>query len=160
MGPIYVKIGQVLSSRSDLLPVAYTTALARLQDGIEPFSFGEVEKIVEEELGVRLSKAFSEFEATPLATASLGQVHHARLRTTADGRPGRDVVVKVQRPNMRDELNTDLGALQDIAEFLDERTDMDKRQHFVEMLAEFRKNLVRELDYRQEAHNLIEIGGT
>jgi predicted unusual protein kinase regulating ubiquinone biosynthesis (AarF/ABC1/UbiB family) len=158
MGPIYVKIGQVLSSRSDLLPVAYTTALARLQDGIEPFSFGEVEKIVEEELGVRLSKAFSEFEATPLATASLGQVHHARLRATVDGRPGRDVVVKVQRPNMRDELNTDLGALQDIAEFLDEHTDMGKRQHFVEMLSEFRKNLVRELDYRQEAHNLIEIG--
>ncbi len=158
MGPIYVKIGQVLSSRSDLLPAAYTKALAKLQDNISPFSFGEVEKIVEEELGVRLSKAFSEFEATPLATASLGQVHHARMRTTADGRPGRDVVVKVQRPNMREELNTDLGALQDITEFLDEHTEMGKRQHFVQMLAEFRKNLARELDYRQESRNLIEIG--
>jgi ubiquinone biosynthesis protein len=129
-----------------------------LQDNIAPFSFGEVEKIVEEELGVRLSKAFSEFGAIPLATASLGQVHHARLRTTADGRPGKDVVVKVQRPNMREDLKTDLGALQDITEFLDEHTEMGKRQHFVEMLAEFRKNLAHELDYKQEARNLTEIG--
>jgi len=158
MGPIFTKLGQVLSSRGDLLPPVYTKALARLQDNTAPFSFGDVERIVEEELGVRLSKAFAFFDSTPIATASLGQVHHARLRDNPDGSLGRDVVVKVQRPDIRDALATDLGALHDIAEFLDEHTDFGKTHHLGDVLREFRKNLALELDYRQEARNLVEVG--
>src|SRR5687768_15245671 len=81
LGPTFVKLGQLLSTRPDLLPPAYLTALARLQDKVEPFPFTEVERIVAEELGVRISKAFAEFEPTPLAAASLGQVHRAQLRS-------------------------------------------------------------------------------
>ena len=94
MGPTYVKLGQVLSSRPDLLPEPYLKALARLQDKVKPFSYEEVEQIVTRELGVRISKAFSRFDRNRLAAASLGQVHAAALR---DGRP---VVVKVQRPGI------------------------------------------------------------
>ena len=83
LGPAYVKLGQLLSSRADLLPPAYLEALSRLQNRVEPFPFAEVETTIEGELGVRPSKAFAELEARPLAAASLGQVHRARLR---DGR--------------------------------------------------------------------------
>jgi len=94
MGPTFVKLGQVLSSRADLLPEAYLKALARLQDRVKPFPYAEVEKIVESELGVRISKAFSRFDPEPIAGASLGQVHTAALRD------GFEVVVKVQRPGV------------------------------------------------------------
>src|SRR5438876_8639223 len=151
LGPTFVKLGQLLSTRAELLPHAYLDALSRLQDEVEPFGFGEVEKIVTSELGVRMSKAFSEFESTPMASASLGQVHLARLR---DGRP---VAVKVQRPNIREQMVEDLDALGEIAEFLDNHTEFGQRYEFTRMLEELRKSLMRELDYRQEAHNLTAI---
>src|SRR5215207_1284938 len=96
LGPTFIKLGQLLSTRSDLLPGPYLDALARLQDQIEPFSYEEVERIVSGELGVRLSKAFADFEPSPLAAASLAQVHRASMRD------GRAVVVKIQRPDIRD----------------------------------------------------------
>src|SRR3954469_22462377 len=83
MGPTYVKLGQVLAGRPDLLPEPYRKALTRLQDKVKPFPYTDVERIVEEELGARISKAFSRFEQEPIAAASLGQVHSAALR---DGR--------------------------------------------------------------------------
>ncbi|HEV2707021.1 MAG TPA: AarF/UbiB family protein, partial [Pyrinomonadaceae bacterium] len=149
MGPTFIKLAQLLSTRSDLLPMPYLEALSRLQDSVEPFSFGEVEEIVASELGVRISKAFSEFVAVPLAAASLGQVHRATMR---DGRP---VVVKVQRPHIREQIVKDLEAMQEIAEFLDRHTEIGRRYEFQPMLDEFRKSLLRELDYRQEARNLV-----
>src|SRR5207244_9688882 len=91
LGPTFVKLGQLLSTRVELMPRAYLEALSRLQDRVEPFGFDDVEKIVTSEIGVRLSRAFSEFEVRPVASASLGQVHLARLRD------GRQVAVKVQR---------------------------------------------------------------
>jgi ubiquinone biosynthesis protein len=148
LGPTFVKLGQLLSTRAELLPRPYLDALSRLQDEVEAFGFNEVEKIVTSELGVRISKAFSEFESTPMASASLGQVHLARLR---DGRP---VAVKVQRPNIREQMVEDLDALGEIAEFLDNHTEFGQRYEFTRMLEELRKSLMRELDYRQEAHNL------
>ena len=148
MGPTFIKLGQLLSTRPDILPLPYLQALTRLQDRVEPFSFAEVEGIVISELGVRLSKAFSEFEAKPLAAASLGQVHRAAMR---DGRP---VAVKVQRPDIRERVMEDLDALEEIAEFLDHHTEMGRRYGFVQILDEFRRSLLRELDYRQEAQNL------
>lgn len=131
-----------------MMPQAYIEALTRLQDKVEPFAYDEVEKIITSELGVRLSKAFSEFESTPMAAASLGQVHKARLRN------GRQVAVKVQRPEIRNRMIEDLDALEEIAEFLDGHTEFGKRYEFGEMLDQFRKSLLRELDYRQEASNL------
>jgi ubiquinone biosynthesis protein len=148
MGPTFIKLGQLLSTRPDILPDEYIRALARLQDRVEPFPFSEVEPLVTAELGVRLSKAFSEFEATPLAAASLGQVHRAALRD------GRQVAVKVQRPGIRQRVAEELEALEDIAEFLDQHTAMGSRYQFVQILDEFRRSLLRELDYRQEAQNL------
>src|SRR5256886_14324710 len=80
MGPTYVKFGQVLSTRPDIVPPEYIAALESLQDDVEPFSFADVERIVEDDLKVRISKAFESFDSTPLAAASLGQVHRAVLR--------------------------------------------------------------------------------
>jgi ubiquinone biosynthesis protein len=148
LGPTFVKLGQLLSTRVDLLPAAYIDALTRLQDQVEPFPFDEVEKIVISELGVRISKAFSEFDPRPTASASLGQVHLARLRD------GQRVAVKVQRPGIRDAVFSDIEALDELADFLDRHTEFGKRYQFGQMLEEFRKSLLRELDYRQEAHNL------
>ena len=148
LGPTFVKLGQLLSTRVELLPRPYLDALSRLQDEVEPFGFGEAEKIVTTELGVRISKAFADFESIPMASASLGQVHLARLRD------GRAVAVKVQRPNIREQMVEDLDALADIAEFIDNHTEFGQRYEFTRMLDELRKSLMRELDYRQEGHNL------
>ena len=152
MGPTFIKLGQLLSTRADLLPAPYLEGLARLQDNVAPFPFEEIEEVVTSELGVRLSKAFAEFDQVPMAAASLGQVHHAVMRD------GRDVVVKVQRPNIRAEIAKDLEALSEIAEFLDNHTEMGRRYEFQGILSQFRKSLLLELDYRIEARNLVTIG--
>ena len=152
LGPTFVKLGQLLSTRVEMMPKAYLQALERLQDKVEPFAFEEVEKIITAELGVRISKAFSNFNESPAASASLGQVHLARLRD------GRRVAVKIQRPNIRERMFEDLDALEEIAEFLDGHTTIGKRYEFLRMLEEFRKSLLRELDYRQEANNLRAFG--
>jgi predicted unusual protein kinase regulating ubiquinone biosynthesis (AarF/ABC1/UbiB family) len=148
LGPTYVKLGQLLATRADLLPPAYVQALARLQDDVAPFPFAEVERIVESELGVRISRAFQLFDNVPLASASLGQVHRAVLRN------GRDVAVKVQRPGIRELVLDDLDALRELAEFADAHTALGRRYGFAAMLEEFRKSMLRELDYQQEAANL------
>jgi len=148
LGPTFIKLGQVLSSRPDLLPPAYLEALTRLQDSVKPFPFADVQRIVEEELGARLSKAFSVFEETPIAAAALGQVHRAALRD------GRLVAVKVQRPDIARTVASDLDALDEIAQFLTNRTGAGKRYDLVGMVAEFRMALEAELDYLQEANHL------
>jgi predicted unusual protein kinase regulating ubiquinone biosynthesis (AarF/ABC1/UbiB family) len=149
MGPTFIKLAQLLSTRADLLPQPYIEALTRLQDKVEPFPFTEVEQIVANELGVRISKAFSYFESTPIAAASLGQVHRAALRD------GREVVVKVQRPGIREEMSKDMDVLSDMSAFLDSHTEAGRKYEFTPLLEEFRKNLLRELDYRLEARNLV-----
>jgi ubiquinone biosynthesis protein len=152
MGPTYVKLGQVLAGRPDLLPDAYLKALARLQDKVKPFSYAEVEAVVMAELGVRISKAFSRFETEPVAAASLGQVHRAALRD------GRAVVVKVQRPNIRQQIAEDFEVLEQIAGFLDSHTALGRRHRFLVILEEFRLTIQQELNYEREAHNLIALG--
>jgi ubiquinone biosynthesis protein len=148
LGPTYIKLGQLLSTRSDILPSTYMDALSRLQDEVEPFPGAEAERIIEDELGVRLSKLFDEFNAEPIAAASLGQVHRATLR---DGRP---VAVKVQRPDIRQRISDDLEALSQVADFIDNHTEMGRRYGTADMLEEFRRSLLRELDYIREAQNL------
>jgi predicted unusual protein kinase regulating ubiquinone biosynthesis (AarF/ABC1/UbiB family) len=152
MGPTFIKLGQLLSTRPDLLPPAYTDALARLQDNVEPFSAEEAGAIVSEELGVRVSKAFSEFTAEPMAAASLGQVHRAWLRD------GRAVAVKVQRPGIRQQIAQDLDALDEIATWMDRHTRTGRQYEFSRTLQEFRKTIIGELDYRREAANLATLG--
>ena len=150
-GPTFIKLGQLLSTRADLLPAPYLESLSRLQDRVEPFPLNEVERIIVSELGVRISKAFSEFEREPLAAASLAQVHRAYLRD------GRAVVVKVQRPDIREQIISDMDVLNEIAQFLDNHTEIGKRYEFENMLTELRRSLLRELDFKLEAGNLIAI---
>jgi predicted unusual protein kinase regulating ubiquinone biosynthesis (AarF/ABC1/UbiB family) len=126
--------------------------LTRLQDDIAPFSFAEVEKTIEEELGARLSKIFTEFQAEPVAAASLGQVHRARLRD------GREVAVKVQRPGIRAQIVDDLDAFEEIAATLDAHRDNAEAFPLVRLVEELRRTLLRELDYRLEAQSLKIIG--
>lgn len=147
MGPTYVKFGQILSTRPDVVPPEYIAALESLQDQTEPFSFAEVETIVQEELGGRMSKLFDTFESTPMAAASLGQVHRATLRD------GREVVVKIQRPNVREDVRKDLEVFGDIAQALEQHTDFGRKMNLVGSIEQARITLMNELNYLQEARN-------
>ena len=152
MGPTFVKVGQLLSTRADLLPPETLRELSRLQDAVAPFDYADVERIVSEELGARISKAFSRFDPTPIAAASLGQVHRAALRD------GREVAVKVQRPNVREQVQRDIQTMEEVADFLDHHSDQARRVGLRRMVDELRESLFRELDYRLEAQNMVAIG--
>jgi ubiquinone biosynthesis protein len=149
MGPTYIKLGQLLSTRFDLLPAAYTTALSRLQDEVEPFPYEHVAELVAQELGGDVRHLFADFDTEPLAAASLGQVHRATLRS------GREVAVKVQRPGARDDVAGDLKTLTTLATLADKRTDAGRTYGFERLLGEFERSLRLELDYRREARNLL-----
>ncbi|HVJ22925.1 MAG TPA: AarF/UbiB family protein, partial [Burkholderiales bacterium] len=150
LGPTFIKLGQLLSTRPDIVPPAYAEALARLQDCCEPLPFGEIETGLAEELGLVASRALR-VDREPLATASMSQVHRASLED------GREIVLKVQRPGLRERVLSDLEALDDVAAFLRDRTDFGTRYGIDLMFDEFRKSLVRELDFRQEAMHLLTI---
>ena len=149
LGPTFIKLGQLLSTRADLLPQVYVDALARLQDEVEPFPFDDVAQTVEDELGVRLSKAFAEFDRVPIAAASLGQVHHAVLRS------GREVAVKVQRPNIRERVLQDLATLDEVAMLLQRFKGVTRSLDVPRVLEEFRRTVLLELDYHQEARHMV-----
>src|SRR5687768_14168235 len=136
LGPTFIKLGQLLSTRADLLPPAYLEALARLQDDVGPFPYPDVERIVQEELGVRLSKAFASFEPEPIAAASLGQVHRGVLRD------GRQVAVKVQRPNVRERVLKDLDALDEVAALMDRFSPATRALDGPGVLDEFRRTIL------------------
>jgi ubiquinone biosynthesis protein len=148
LGPAFVKIGQALSTRPDLLPRAYLDSLERLQDDLAPVPFDEIRATIESELNVRLSHAFATFDETPLAAASLAQVHAATLRD------GREVVVKVQRPHIVDEIHADLAVLRRLALTADSFTEQGQRVQFVRWIHEMSETLNEELDYFLEADNL------
>lgn len=148
LGPTFVKIGQVLSIRSDVLGPRYLAALARLQDHVEPVPFEHVRATVEAELGRSLGDAFAEFERQPLAAASLAQVHAARTHE------GDDVVVKVQRPGAKTAVDEDLRTLRAVAAFADRWTEQGRRLHFSGWVEAMGDTLAEELDYEIEADNL------
>jgi ubiquinone biosynthesis protein len=147
LGPAYVKLGQLLSTRPDLLPEPYIRELEQLQDDVGPIPLEDVEHTIEEELGARLSKLFERFDPEPLGSASLGQVHAAELRG------GREVIVKVQRPNIRGALADDLEFFHELAGFLASHTSAGARVDVVGVIQQLERALADELDYRVEARN-------
>jgi ubiquinone biosynthesis protein len=148
LGPTFIKVGQALSTRPDMVPPAYLRALQRMQDEVSPVPFEVVRAVFEDEIGVRMNKVFLEVDEVPLGSASLAQVHRAVLRD------GREVAVKVQRPFVADTVRMDLDALAGFADKADRITDLGRRLRFADWVHEFRKTLLGELDYRVEAENL------
>jgi ubiquinone biosynthesis protein len=152
LGPAYIKLGQVLSTRPDLIPESYVHELEKLQDEVPAFPFPEVVEVIEREFGgesgeARMSKLFESFDLEPLGTASLGQVHAAVLRG------GRDVVVKVQRPDIREVLADDLEFFNELAAFFTKHTDAGARIDMLGVIKQLERALSDELDYRIEARN-------
>ncbi|NJW53410.1 ABC1 kinase family protein [Salinimicrobium oceani] len=152
MGPTYIKLGQLLSTRPDLLPDRYLEALSSLQDDLPTISYDEVQTIIESELGTKISKAFNFFEEEPLASASIGQVHLAELRS------GKTVAVKVQRPGIRKKFMDDLDTLEEMAALAVKHTEVGKKYGFNDVLGELRRIMLHELDYLREATNLVTLG--
>lgn len=147
LGPTFVKLGQMASTRRDLLPEDIIFELEKLQDQVSPFSSQQVRQIIEEELGDDLENLYVEFDDKPLATASIGQVHIARLHTNER------VAVKVQRPHIRPLVKTDLEILDDLARIMESRIERAKRYQLREIIEEFSKSLSLELDYQTEGRN-------
>jgi predicted unusual protein kinase regulating ubiquinone biosynthesis (AarF/ABC1/UbiB family) len=148
LGPAFVKLGQVLSTRPDLIPEPYIEQLQRLQDDVGPVLFADIEQIVQEQLGGRISKLFATFDHEPLATASLGQAHTASLRD------GRSVVVKVQRPDIRASLADDIEYFRELAKFMTAHLRAGARVDMVGVVQQLERALADELDYRIEAKNM------
>lgn len=149
MGPTYVKLGQLLSTRPDLLPENYLQALANLQDDVETVPYEEVQKIFEEEIGVKINKAFELFDPKPLASASIGQVHLALLPS------GRKVAVKIQRPGIRKNFIEELETLKNMADLAVTHSKVAKKYALDDVIEELRFILLNELDYNKEAQNLV-----
>ena len=147
LGPAYIKLGQVLSTRPDLLPRPYIDELEHLQDEVSPMPLDQVEMTLEEELHARISKLFASFEPEPLGSASLGQVHAAVLRD------GRSVAVKVQRPNLREQLAEEIEFFRELARFLTEHTAAGSHIDLIGVVQQLERALLDELDYRTEARN-------
>jgi ubiquinone biosynthesis protein len=154
LGPIFVKFGQVLSTRRDLLPPDIADELAKLQDQVPPFSAALALTQIEQAYGRPAHEVFAEFDATPIASASIAQVHLARLHP-ADG--GHEVAVKVLRPDMRDVIAHDLALLDILAGLLEKVWSDGKRLKPREVVAEFAKYLYDELDLMREAANCSQL---
>ncbi len=147
LGPTYIKLGQILSSRSDLLPGEFIRELSRLQDQVPPFSFDQVEKVIRHEFKKSIPEIFLDFEPQPFAAASIGQVHYARL---FDATP---VVVKVQRPEIRTQVESDIEIIRSLVRLIESTNGWIRRYGLSEIFDEFARTLDRELDYRNEASN-------
>jgi len=147
LGPTFVKLGQIASTRPDLIPAPIISELEKLQDQVPPFPFADVRRIVEAEFGSSLETLFRSFEEMPLAAASLGQVHRAVLPS------GQAVAVKVQRPHIAARVETDLEILQDLAVLAERRLDWAASYRLSEIVDELAKSLRQELDYTIEARH-------
>ncbi|MFM2430702.1 MAG: hypothetical protein RLZZ511_1915 [Cyanobacteriota bacterium] len=147
LGPTFIKIGQALSTRADLLPLEYVRALVKLQDQVPQFPVDQAIAIIESELGVPLEQVYKEFDREPLAAASLGQVHRARLHS------GEEVVIKVQRPGLDKLFDLDFKILGDLVRFVKRRLKGAKHFDLEAIHQEFCEILHREIDYVQEAMN-------
>ena len=147
LGPTFIKIGQALSTRADLLPREYVQALGQLQDRVPPFDSAEAIAVIESELGNSIHTLYRDFDHYPLASASLGQVHKARLHT------GEDVVVKVQRPGLERLFNLDFAVLHRLVPFLERLAPSTKKYDLKAIYYEFFELLYKEIDYIHEGEN-------
>lgn len=147
LGPTFVKLGQLASTRADLLPAEIIAELSRLQDDVPAFSFSEVRSIIEQEFGASVEDLFAEMNATPIAAASIGQVHYAVLKD------GTAVAVKIQRPHIRARIETDLEILNGLCALAEKRLDWARRYRVSEMMEELGSALRAELNYGREASN-------
>lgn len=152
LGPIFVKLGQVLSTRPDLLPAAYASELSRLQDKVPPFDAGLARQQIEQSFGRPVEEVYAEFETEPVAAASVAQVHRARLFS------GEEVAVKVLRPNLEPVIEQDLALMRTAACLMEKLLPDGKRLRPREVVAEFDKYLHDELDLLREAANASQIG--
>ncbi|MDP2343027.1 MAG: AarF/UbiB family protein [Deltaproteobacteria bacterium] len=148
LGPTFVKLGQILSTRADLLPPDFIAALSHLQDQVPPFSVDEVRRALAEAWGVPVADHFTSFDETPLASASMAQVHAGVLKD------GSDVVVKVQRPDITEQVQKDSEILVIIAQLLERVIEEASTYRAVDLVSEFKDALAQELDFRREAKNL------
>jgi ubiquinone biosynthesis protein len=151
LGPIFIKFGQALSTRKDILPDDIADELVKLQDKVPPFPNDQAIQVIEEQLGKTIADAFAEFDHNPLASASVAQVHTATLHS------GNQVIVKVLRPNIEKRIHTDVGLLYELARLAEKFWDDAKRLRALEVVAEFEKTLQDELDLVKEAANATKI---
>ncbi len=151
LGPVYVKFGQALSTRRDLLPGDIADELVKLQDQVPPFSSEVARQVIEQELGMSIAEAFAEFDSEPMASASVAQVHAATLHT------GEKVVVKVLRPDIEDRIHSDMGLIYELARMAERFWSDARRLHPREVVAEFERTTLDELDLIREAANATKI---
>jgi len=147
LGTTFIKLGQILSTRPDIVPQEYITELEKLQSSAPPFPFSDVKRIIGEELDLSIDEVFMEFEQTPLAAASIAQVHRAKLNT------GEHVVVKIQRPGISQIVETDLNILSAIARLLEKHVSESRLYNPTELIDEFKRVIRLELDFTTEGTN-------
>jgi predicted unusual protein kinase regulating ubiquinone biosynthesis (AarF/ABC1/UbiB family) len=147
LGPTFIKIGQALATRGDLLPLSYVKELVKLQDQVPPFPNSEAFARIEMELGRKVSDAYAEIDAQPIAAASLGQVYRARLHT------GEEVAVKVQRPGLAEIIGFDIAVLRRLTDIMRRFPQMNENADWEGMLREFSETITEEMDYVQEGRN-------
>ena len=153
LGPTFIKLGQLLSTRPDVIPKSYIKEFAKLQDQVPSFSFAEVRKQVIAELGGEIETYFSSFEVDPLAAASIAQVHRARLTT------GEDVVVKVRRPGVVDLVETDIDLLMGLAVLAERHIPGSDIYDPMGLIREFSRTIRREMDFSREGHTIEKFAG-
>ena len=151
LGPIFVKLGQVISTRKDLLGDDVANELSKLQDHVKPFPKEISMRIIEEELGLKINEVFSSFTPEPLASASIAQVHEAQLKN------GKDVIVKVVRPNIKNEIERDLLLMKRIAAYLTSLSDEFQRMHLIELVNDYEMLVYDETDLIKESSNAKKI---
>lgn len=148
LGPTYIKFGQILSTRPDLVPVEFTRELAKLQDNVPPEPFNAVKRVLTRSLGAPLEEVFAAFDPTPLASASIGQVYHAELQN------GDAVAVKVQRPGIRDIIEVDLEIMLHLATLMEKNIEEMALHRPVRIVEEFARTIEKEIDYSVEASSM------
>ncbi|MCK5510626.1 AarF/ABC1/UbiB kinase family protein, partial [Candidatus Parcubacteria bacterium] len=148
LGPTFVKLGQILSTRPDLISNEFIEEFSKLQDKVPPFSFTEVKEIFKKEFGRPIDELFIEFDECPVASASLSQVHKAKLPN------GEIVAVKIQRPNIKERIKSDISILFDLVKFMEKRLIRGHIYQPIEIVKEFSKTIKQELDFVSEGRNI------